>query len=305
MMEKKCNNCKIIKSLEEFSFKDKLKTKREARCKQCIKDIVKLKSLPKNCLECNKLFKSSMKICIICYNLKRNSNLCECGETKQAKSKLCNKCRFGYFVDGVKYKICNKCKVVQCSSNFYFSNKEKNYLKSNCISCETNDLKPGKKNYLRNCILCNINFKGRIDFCKNCRGKDNCTCGNLKEKKANKCKNCRPPGGNGIHYEIGTKVYNAAGYIYVKTQNHPRTKSQSNDYVFEHILVMEEYLGRYLEPGENIHHKNGVRDDNRITNLELWVKSQPPGIRASDAVEWAKEILTKYDNPLVDMLFQK
>lgn len=40
-------------------------------------------------------------------------------------------------------------------------------------------------------------------------------------------------------------------------------------YVFEHILVMEEMLGRHLEPFENIQHGNGVRDDNRSENLEL------------------------------------
>jgi hypothetical protein len=91
----------------------------------------------------------------------------------------------------------------------------------------------------------------------------------------------------------GGKTMHRSGYILIRIPEHPRAKSNSG-YVFEHILVMEESIGRYLVDGENVHHRNGIRDDNRIENLELWTRPQPAGIRASDAVMWAKKILELY-----------
>lgn len=85
----------------------------------------------------------------------------------------------------------------------------------------------------------------------------------------------------------GARRLNGNGYAVVKVGRQWR---------LEHAWVMSEKLGRPLVKGESVHHINGVRDDNRPENLELWSISQPPGQRVVDKVAWAKELLALYES---------
>ena len=124
-----------------------------------------------------------------------------------------------------------------------------------------------------------------------------CKCGNFCEIIGSNLKGYKSCGCKAQHhsnYIPKQKIYNSkSGYVYIYVGEHPRAKYSGR--IEEHIYIIEQELGRYLLPNENVHHINGIRNDNRRENLELWSTSQPKGQRVEDKIQWAKEILQLYN----------
>lgn len=99
--------------------------------------------------------------------------------------------------------------------------------------------------YNKRCEICNRIFTKRP------------TCSITEWSKARfcsvKCKRKFP-----FRWSRGTLTKN--GYI---------AMSDGNRRILQHRLVMERYIGRKLTEKEHVHHKNGIKTDNRISNLQL------------------------------------
>jgi hypothetical protein len=99
------------------------------------------------------------------------------------------------------------------------------------------------------------------------------------------------PGEAKPHYD-GSGFVNQGGYRILQRADHPN--AHATGAVAEHVVVMAAHLERPLRKGETVHHKNGIRDDNRIENLELWSKNHSNGQRVTDLVAFARQVLADY-----------
>ena len=122
-----------------------------------------------------------------------------------------------------------------------------------------------------------------------------CDCGNIiiiptgnlgKQVSCGCYKKERIPRGEQHSSWKGGKTINSEGYVDIRINCEVHK---------EHRYVMEQSLGRKLTSEETVHHIDGNRQNNILSNLELWASRHPKGQRVSDLVKYAKEILSKYE----------
>lgn len=85
----------------------------------------------------------------------------------------------------------------------------------------------------------------------------------------------------------GHRTKRKDGYIAIYTPTHPN--ANKSGYVMEHVLIMEKHINRYLKDDEVAHHKNKIRDDNRIENLQLMTFREHAGFHLKERQKLKKK----------------
>lgn len=173
--------------------------------------------------------------------------------------------------------------------------KHHNKTTKSCSSCyllkkKYNTLTPN--HWEKICSICSLNFtskNGYKKFCDACKEKYNLKPHIVKNRRAHN----QP-----LDYIPKHKAKNGeghlakSGYRYLTKCGHPNCGRYGR--ILEHIFIMSEHLRRPIRKNEIIHHKNGIKHDNHIDNLELWHKGHPIGQRLEDKLNWAKTLLEEY-----------
>lgn len=217
---------------------------------------------------------------------------CEKNRNKNPKNSFCDRNCYYQFKSLTKLKTnCHNCSKIILKNKKHAENSKNIYCSRKCMYEKRNEDKQG------NCEKCNslIFYTGKRehDLCVKCYriiyDKKNIhlkTSNKLRKQRLRKSKGF--PDDHKFKNENG-KGCIKRGYKTIRMPSHPN--AFKNGEMLEHVFIMTHFLKRPLKKGEIIHHKNGIRNDNRIENLELWDKSHPSGQRVEDKIKFFIEFL--------------
>ena len=172
---------------------------------------------------------------------------------------------------------------IRCHTEFKMKHLTQKYCSKKCYNlCKSNRfLKKYKGDYFKKhevvCRICKRRFKTRLKNTKHCSPK----CTGISMRKYLDIPDCLENSNRKLDKNIG--------YVRVYVPMHPEANNWG--YVYEHRVIVEKLLGRRLEKNEVVHHKNGLRWDNRPENLEVMDKLEHSKLPRSRACSSTAERL--------------